>query len=260
MPITTFDRVHLMNLDRRPDRLESFNSGLEAAGWPFAKPLRFRAIDGQKVEPPKGYTQQPGAWGCMRGHIRIWEDAMMDGLRNVFVFEDDCVFHRNFATMLPAFLADVPDDWDMIYLGGLHRYTKADQAERVTDRCYRAWGVTGTWAYAISAKFMPIIYQHFASQSLFDANHIDQMLCKFQIIHRPKVYIPYPWLCGMKEGESDICGRVYMGDAWWHWTPQSEPKPFHAIELLGRIPFANGQGQAEFRNGFNIDLMQQEQS
>jgi GR25 family glycosyltransferase involved in LPS biosynthesis len=255
MPIQTFDRTYLVNLDRQRNRLESFHRRLQAAVWPFTYPWRVTAIDGQKVPAPVGYSQQPGAWGCLRSHMRLWEDAMNDGMSSVFIFEDDCVFCEDFTAKLQEFLAVVPDDWDMVYLGGLHRFVDSGQPQKVADNCYRAWGVTGTWAYAINGKFLPTIYQWFNERPLDEVNHIDQMLCRYHTRLRPNVYIPHPWLCGMAGGVSGICGRDYMHDHWWHWQPGepgTRPPALEAVERLGSCRIVNGvQTGGVFRMGFN---------
>jgi GR25 family glycosyltransferase involved in LPS biosynthesis len=191
--------------------------------------------------------------------MQLWRQAVNQGWPSLFIFEDDCTFREGFSENMAGFLRDVPSDWDMIYLGGLHRFSKADQPLRITDRCYRAWGVTGTWAYALSAKFLPVILRWFCEQSMYDTNHIDQMLCHYHVTHRPKVYIPHPWLCGMASGASEICGREYMGTSWWDWQPGQDAHPYIAVDLLGRSTVTNGvQSGCEFRMGFDPDMSKYE--
>ena len=65
---------------------------MAAARWPFRQPVRFRAVDGNSVPPPSWWPAGPGAWGCLRSHLRIFEDALMDGVDRLLVLEDDVCF------------------------------------------------------------------------------------------------------------------------------------------------------------------------
>jgi len=255
MSITGFDSVHVLNLERRPDRLEAFWKDFPAAGWPFATPHRFEAIDGTTFPKPVGFTQQNGAWGCLQSHMTMWQQAI-DKKENLFIFEDDCVFRDDFAVRLVPFLQDVPDDWDMVYLGGLHHFRTADQPQRVTDRCYRAWGVTGTWSYAISIRFLPTLLAWFTGRPMAKMHHLDQMLAEYHVDHRPRVYLPYPWLCGMSAGQSDICTRNYMAPSWWDWKPDADFD--HHYIAVDKVSVGDGPFKSGFDPHFadNFQLMQ----
>ncbi len=67
----------VVNLDRRPDRLESIKSEMFYMNWDYEK---FSAID----------TNDHG--GCSLSHIAIIKRAMAEGLNEVMVIEDDCTF------------------------------------------------------------------------------------------------------------------------------------------------------------------------
>ena len=44
-----FDRVVLINMKRRPDRLQSVRDELRKARWPFKQPEVFEAVDGHVI-------------------------------------------------------------------------------------------------------------------------------------------------------------------------------------------------------------------
>jgi len=69
-----FERVCVINLERRRERLDSFFMRLPS-DWPFRYPERYEAIDGEISTPPKWWNGGNGAWDAI-GHISIF-------LRNV---------------------------------------------------------------------------------------------------------------------------------------------------------------------------------
>ncbi|RWS27559.1 glycosyltransferase 25 family member-like protein, partial [Leptotrombidium deliense] len=104
------DNIYLINLLRRPDRLEkmliSFNAmGLTVQLWP--------AVDGQKITEQylsdlgikvipgylDPYHKRPityGEIGCFLSHYFIWEDMITRNLSKVIVLEDDVRFEQKF--------------------------------------------------------------------------------------------------------------------------------------------------------------------
>jgi glycosyl transferase family 25 len=73
-----FGGVYVINLDRRPDRLDEFTVEMEKIGLPFK---RFAAID-----------RKSGILGCGLSHLAVLKEARDLGLKNVLIFEDDFSF------------------------------------------------------------------------------------------------------------------------------------------------------------------------
>src|SRR5262245_46044684 len=109
--------VVCINLKRREERWKAFQERLPG-DWPFRKIVRFPAIDGRACVPPPWWKESAGAWGCYRSHLRVVEDCLNNDLESVLVLEDDAEFPPTFAADAAEFLRHVPDDWDMLYLGG----------------------------------------------------------------------------------------------------------------------------------------------
>lgn len=234
-----FPRVVVVNLSRRPDRLAGFRSRFPAASWPFKPPERVEALDGRKVPRPAWFSQQEGAWGCARTHLRLMEDALNRG-ENLFVFEDDAVFTPRFAERVGPFFAGVPDDWQMVYLGGLHRSPVTHAPVRVNDHVCLGRAITTTYAYGLRHEFLKELYPLLLEG---EQHHIDQMLARQMAAHNWRVYCPVPWLVGMDGGVSDICGRVYHGSHWWEYEPEQAREPIYLEQLVARFEMTDGTWQ-----------------
>lgn len=102
-----FDRVVLINLKRRPDRLEKFTNQAKSFGLEFE---RFEAIDART----ENLTPQQA---CAASHREVVTRAKADGVGRLLVFEDDALFSDRFADACEVILGMVPADWQMLYLG-----------------------------------------------------------------------------------------------------------------------------------------------
>lgn len=205
-----FDRVVLINLKRRPDRLEAFRARQKEAGWELPEPTVFEAVDGSKVGVPTYFQSGGGAWGCCRSHVRVCEQAVMDGVESLLVFEDDVTWKadeggRSAWEQLRRFMAAVPADWEQLMLGGQHLQpalpTPAPGVVRCTN-CQR------THAYAVRGKAIKDLLGLW-----YPANrHIDHVMGPWQ--KDRKVYAPERFVFGQAEGKSDINGRHNPAKFW----------------------------------------------
>lgn len=105
-----FDRIVVINLDSRPDRLEAFDAQAKKHGIEYT---RFSAVP---ADPPK----LPPTWACKESHIQVIKQAVKDNVKRLFVFEDDALFTEDFNDKLEELYARLPEDWDMFYLGAWH--------------------------------------------------------------------------------------------------------------------------------------------
>jgi len=87
--LTQFDRVFVINLDSRPDRLREMGSQLRSIGYDFdGRIQRFPAV---KVAEPGGF-RSIGAHGCFLSHLGCLEKALQSVARSVMILEDDVDF------------------------------------------------------------------------------------------------------------------------------------------------------------------------
>ena len=58
----------------------------------------------------------PGELGAMQSHYHVIKSALLDEVENLFVFEDDCSFHKNWSEYLPKYFDTIPENADGILL------------------------------------------------------------------------------------------------------------------------------------------------
>jgi len=121
-------RVHVINLDRRPDRLAHVAAQARAQGFAFE---RIRAVDGQAAELaaraaalPRGFAGNlvgPCALACFESHRLAWARIAGGDAPFGMVLEDDIVLAPGFAALLdPGW---VPADADIVRLETVGRRT-----------------------------------------------------------------------------------------------------------------------------------------
>jgi GR25 family glycosyltransferase involved in LPS biosynthesis len=113
--------IHLINLDRSPDRLAAF----EAGNPHLIDVVRVAAVDGRAVDrnrlhasglAPRKLSYSDGAVGCALSHLALWEKAIADR-QSVTVCEDDAIFNRNFHRSSREMLKLLPKGWDITLWG-----------------------------------------------------------------------------------------------------------------------------------------------
>ena len=224
--------LYIINLPYKPDRRERLTRHLLEVGLVRdASEIRWvRAISGDWCWPPHWWKAGNGAWGCLMSHLRVVQDAIMDGLESYMVLEDDAVFQPRAVEMLARVMQEVPDDWGQIYLGGQH----LKEPELVPGRPFmlRCRNVNRTHGFIMRRRAFARFQQHIMSAPDYIAHpgwHIDHQL---GIAHERgdwKVYAPAWWLCGQEAGASNISGRTNPR-MWWHPWRYSRHLPFTLVE------------------------------
>lgn len=212
-----FDRVVVINLDRRPDRWERLQRHLSEVGWPFRWPERVRAVDGRLVKPPQWWGAGAGAWGCHQSHVRVLEQAMMDGVRALLVLEDDLCLRSDFRVFVDRFLNAIPSDWDQLYLGGQHLFKAKHPPQCVNEEILLAYNVNRTHGYAVSDRFMPALYKHltdYAEHAARNRHHVDHRMGVLHQTGKYRIYAPTHWLCGQEADISNIKGTFIRRRFW----------------------------------------------
>ena len=202
-----FERVYVINLPRRKERWEAFCQKVPA-DWPFRKPERYIAIDGGLASPPDWWKDGGGAWGCYKAHLRILEDCLSNEINSVLILEDDAVCVDSFAEKVKSFWKHLPEDWEMVYLGGQHIQENIGLPRKINDWVYHPFNVNRCHCYGLRGRRMlERAYKHLNNFVDWKVpHHVDHYLGELHKQMKTGLYVPKEWLVAQSEGKSDICG------------------------------------------------------
>jgi hypothetical protein len=212
-----FERIVVISLPQRDDRRSRLSEELLVSK--LAEPLSIRwerAISGKICPPPNYFRAGPGAWGCLQSHIRVVQDAMMDGVSSLLVLEDDLAIHAKAPEIVRRFFQELPDDWDQIYLGGQHQVEPSLVDYR--PMVHRVRNVNRTHAYGLSGRAFREFLRHVCDAPSYAERgswHIDHQLGLAHESELWRCYSPAWWPFGQRAGVSNISGSSNP-DLWWH--------------------------------------------
>ncbi|HEX3860628.1 MAG TPA: glycosyltransferase family 25 protein [Stellaceae bacterium] len=117
-------QVHLINLDRSPERLRKFQK-LNAH---LTEVIKVSAVDGADITSfdkkaliedgtiTERLQYPSGTLACAISHINLWKKAVSED-RVVTIFEDDTVVSYRFQNVAPTIVSRLPSDWGIIKWG-----------------------------------------------------------------------------------------------------------------------------------------------
>jgi glycosyl transferase, family 25 len=176
-------RVHVINLDRTPERFAAFT----ATNRHLSDVSRCAAVDGRHLDiaslVARGLvaddvlsTYSKNGLGCTLSHVGLWTTAI-ESDRALTVAEDDAIFNRDFEADAERAMRELPPDWDIVLWGfnfdgfmsfdmlpgvsyclsqfdqqGLRAGVAAFQQLALSPRLFRLRWAFGTVCYSISPR------------------------------------------------------------------------------------------------------------
>ena len=196
-----FDKIFLINLEHRQDRLQQTIQQLNKIG--LKNVTRFPAINARRLGITKKTLDNPGLIGCFLSHYFILQQAVMAGWKRLLILEDDVNFVNGFNELLQYSLTQLPTDWQLVYLGYTERNGHLTYKEKLSDNITIPNDPWGTQAYMVQGDGIRILYENL--QEIKD--HIDIQISR-HISDKIKVYEIFPSLCPQSGAESDISNPV----------------------------------------------------
>jgi GR25 family glycosyltransferase involved in LPS biosynthesis len=177
-----FDKVVVINLDKRTDRLEKISKQLDELGIVFE---RFSAIDGTGKNPIIAGKDS---------HVEVWKQNLG---KKVLILEDDAYFVEGFQERFDEVIQTLPENWDVFYLGVLLD-KMTGKVIKVNSDWYRQVVSTGTQAYCLHPDMM----QYFIDKIEIYDGYIDVGLRI--LAEDTNAYIIQPNLVTQSPGYSDL--------------------------------------------------------
>ena len=177
-----FDKVLVINLDKRTDRLEKISKQLDELGIVFE---RFSAIDGTGKNPMLANRDS---------HVEVWKQNLG---KKVLILEDDAYFVEGFQERFDEVIQTLPENWDVFYLGVLLD-KKTGKVIKVNNDWYRQIVSTGTQAYCLHPDMM----QYFTDRIEIYDGYVDVGLRI--LAEDTNAYITQPNLVTQYAGYSDL--------------------------------------------------------
>jgi glycosyl transferase, family 25 len=159
---------------------------------------RVPAVDAKGITVPCGWKHLPGALACLQSHLSVVRQARQRRIPRVLIFEDDVVFDTDFTSRFARSAAQIPVDWDMLFLGGTHW----EAPTQVSEHVVKATATAATHAYALNHT----IYDAFIDLNNRGRDPVDVNNTLLQRTFQ--CYCLQPHLTWQEEDYSDILGRA----------------------------------------------------
>lgn len=216
-----FDQIYCINLDRRKDRWSNaFNQfekngivvkRISAIDGSVKKFNRIKTVDPEKVDESLGGDKKisPTEASITFSHKLMLIDAIANGYDKILMLEDDCSFIDDFNDNFIKTINDLPEDWDLFYLGGQNWL---GNPEPYASRLNITKHTLGMHAVGIRSTIFEKMLNKTNLREPLDITYAKEQA-------RLKSYIAKPMLVNQKEGIfSDIKHRINIVPETFHDT------------------------------------------
>jgi len=211
-----FDKIYCINLPEDYERKDVMNKAYEKLG------IKDRIIWCSSPRPQQGYECSsyyfPGEFGVVLSQLKAITHSLNFNIKNgIAIFEDDIYFDDNSNQYLKEALDNVPDDWDILYLGG----RPLDKLVHVRGNIYKVGKFTSAMSYCISKKAL-YKYTQFYIDRMGRAHPdacCDNILNDFITVRGMNGYVVYPTLTSTIPGwstlrQADRDYREIINESW----------------------------------------------
>ena len=212
------DQVVLINLDKRPDRLQQIREELTLLHIPPEKITRLAASENEN-----------GQRGRQQSHLQALRLAQQHGWQNYLLLEDDAVIlkqekHIQVLNALLASLAKIP--WQVMILGG--EISQGTMLKSLPGLVH-ARDCRKVCAYLVNSRYYPQLAQQMNNDehSLEDGWQ--------PLLHTDKWLACYPSLCYQRQGFSDIEKKATDNiNHYFNKLPvATKPSTLHIADTIG---------------------------
>ena len=161
-----------------------------------------------KTPIPQWYVRKHyvGTWCCAKSKLALIKhhyETNPDS--DLLLLEDDVSFNVKFDYMFKTFIEAVPDDWGMIFLGGMHRSV----AIRVNDLVLRAHNIVNNECVIFNHKILPKLIEELDIEARHKRLASDQVIAS--LMSSIPTYTPLVRFAGQRTTYSFIRGKLRKG-------------------------------------------------
>ncbi len=191
-----WDKIYCINLPSRVDKWRECEAEFRKYG--------LTQVERSDGVPWKEAGHINALGGCVTAHLNVFKKIVANNFQRTLILEDDFeIIHKDFHKRWEEIIEEVPEQWDMLYLGG--HYAEPPKY-RVSEHIIRIGRMMTTSSYAINYKTAEELIPLFtnsskpgssdAADNLLYGTHLEK-LC----------FITTPRLMSQRPGLSDIQHR-----------------------------------------------------
>lgn len=205
-----FDHVFCINLVNRPDRRNKMQERFNKLGiiveWITTVEFGFADKLLYLLKKAGHDFVNPGEISCAIAHYSIIKIAKERGYKNIFILEDDCVFHKDFNELLPECMSLLaPLKWDMLFLYTMQFHDKINKLVVNDTSSLMLFSPTEAHcasSYAINHTMYDTLIDYLDN----DFRIIDSRYRLLMDDPKLNIYSVFPNLCGQDIDTSNIRG------------------------------------------------------
>lgn len=181
-----FDKVFVVSVPRFTDRHKQLEKHLEGLTYDFFWGADKLKLDYAIAKKDGTYDEQVaqklqrqnkalnlGEIACSLSHRMVYEEMVKHNWQKVLILEDDILPLYNNLPQLPAALNELPDNWELVYLGYLkhENVTAALKRKQIWYKILSRLGLM-KWTYKMVNNLLPKPYStHLKKAGFHDCTH-----------------------------------------------------------------------------------------
>lgn len=181
-----FDKVFIVSVPRFTDRHKQLEKHLEGLSFDFFWGADKLKLDYAIAKKDGTYDEQVaqklqrqgkalnlGEIACSLSHRMVYKEMVKHNWQKVLILEDDILPLYNNLPQLPAALNELPDNWELVYLGYL-KHENVTAALKRKQMWYKVLSRLGLmkWTYKMVTNLLPKPYStHLKKAGFHDCTH-----------------------------------------------------------------------------------------
>lgn len=205
-------KIYVLNLETSTDRLEAFTQAYPKCLPPFEV---WRAKTPDECEIPGWWRGSPEFFSNAQNVHDVFQTCA-NGNEDFLFFEDDCVFASDFQEQYERFLAEVPEDWEVLNFCTNHMMTAMYPPERISENVLRPRLGFNTNALLLRPSGAAKMAKQLEKKDWTCKHIAEQMLGYLYLDPEFKVYAPARNFVGQAGCWSELCKR-FRDERWYQY-------------------------------------------